>query len=81
MKSLICGSHCDNKKCKDCNIFKSEDDFYKYKNGDVYVKSISWNNRKMRCEFCNSEFNETYLTKHIKTFEKLTQIEQLRLMH
>ena len=67
MNSLNCG----NKKiCKGCNIFKSEEDFYKYKNGDVYIKCISCFNRKMRCEFCNREFNKTYLSKHIKNIHK-----------
>ena len=70
---LICGksneksvcSDCENKKrCKVCNILKT--DFYKYRNGKLYSTCIECFNKKVKCEFCNKEFNETYLSKHLK---------------
>ena len=47
-----------------CNILKT--DFYKYKNGKLYSKCIECFNKKVKCEFCNKEFNKTYLSKHLK---------------
>ena len=73
MKCVICGksneksvcSDCQNKKrCKECNILKT--DFYKYKNDKLYSTSIECFNKKVKCEFCNKEFNKTYLSKHLK---------------
>ena len=73
MKCIICGksneksvcSDCENKKrCKECNILKT--DFYKYKNGKSYSTCIECFNKKVKCEFCNKEFNKTYLSKHLK---------------
>ena len=73
MKCLICGksneksvcSDCENKKrCKVCNILKT--DFYKYRNGKLYSTCIECFNKKVKCEFCNKEFNKTYLSKHLK---------------
>ena len=73
MKCIICGksneksvcSDCENKKrCKECNILKT--DFYKYKNGKLYSTYIECFNKKVKCEFCNKEFNKTYLSKHLK---------------
>ena len=73
MKCVICGksneksvcSDCQNKKrCKECNILKT--DFYKYKNGKLYSTCIECFNKKVKCEFCNKEFNKTYLSKHLK---------------
>ena len=73
MKCLICGksneksvcSDCENKKkCKVCNILKT--DFYKYKNDKLYSTCIECFNKKVKCEFCNKELNKTYLSKHLK---------------
>ena len=73
MKCIICGksneksvcSDCENKKrCKVCNILKT--DFYKYKIGKLYSTCIECFNKKLMCEFCNKEFNKTYLSKHLK---------------
>ena len=73
MKCIICEksneksvcSDCENKKrCKECNILKT--DFYKYKNGKLYSTCIECFNKKVKCEFCNKEFNRTYLSKHLK---------------
>ena len=73
MKCFICGKSneksvcddCSNKKrCKVCNILKT--DFYKYKNGKLYSTCIEYFNKKVKCEFCNKEFNRTYLSKHLK---------------
>ena len=52
------------KRCKVCNILKT--DFYKYKNGKLYSTCIECFNKKLMCEFCNKEFNRTYLSKHLK---------------
>ena len=80
MKCLICGksneksvcSDCENKKrCKECNILKT--DFYKYKNGKLYSTCIECFNKKLMCEFCNKEFNKTYLSKHLKRCIKLLE--------
>ena len=58
-------SDCENKKrCKECNILKT--DFYKYKNDKLYSTCIECFNKKVICEFCNKEFNKTYLSKHLK---------------
>ena len=73
MKCIICGknneksvcSDCENKKrCKECNILKT--DFYKYKSIKIYSTCIECFNKRVRCEFCNKEFNRTYLSKHLK---------------
>ena len=73
MKCIICGksneksvcSDCQNKtRCKECNILKT--DFYKYKNGKLYSTCTKCFNKKVKCEFCNKEFNKTYLSKHLK---------------
>ena len=73
MNCLICGKSneksicddCSNKKrCKMCNILKT--DFYKYKNGKLYTTCKECFNKKVKCEFCNKEFNKTYLSKHLK---------------
>ena len=80
MKCIICGksneksvcSDCENKKrCKECNILKT--DFYKYKNGKLYSTCIECFNKKVKCEFCNKEFNKTYLSKHLKRCFKLLE--------
>ena len=80
MKCIICGksneksvcSDCENKKrCKVCNILKT--DFYKYKNGKLYSTCIECFNKKVKCEFCNKEFNKTYLSKHLKRCIKLLE--------
>ena len=47
-----------------CNILKT--DFYKYKNGKLYSTCIECFNKKVNCEFCNKEFNKTYISKHLK---------------
>ena len=53
-----------------CNILKEQSllktDFYKYKNGKLYSTCIECFNKKVICEFCNKEFNKTYLSKHLK---------------
>ena len=73
MKCIICDkssekslcNDCTNKRrCKECNILKT--DFYKYKNGKLYSTCIECFNKKVKCEFCNKEFNKTYLSKHLK---------------
>ena len=73
MKCIICGKSneksvcpdCENKKrCKECNILKT--DFYKYKNGKLYSTCIECFNKRVKCDFCNKEFNKTYLSKHLK---------------
>ena len=79
MKCLICGksneksvcSDCENKKrCKVCNILKTTNgtniNWYKYRNGKLYSTCIECFNKKVKCEFCNKEFNTTYLSKHLK---------------
>ena len=80
MKCIICGkrneksvcSDCENKKRrKVCNILKT--DFYKYKNGKLYSTCIKCFNKKVKCEFCNKEFNKTYLSKHLKICNKLLE--------
>ena len=80
MKCIICGksneksvcSDCENKKrCKECNILKL--DFYKYKNGKLYSTIIECFNKKLKCEFCNKEFNKTYLSKNLKRCIKLLE--------
>ena len=80
MKCIICGksneksvcSDCENeKRCKVCNILKT--DFYKYKNYKLYSTCIECFNKKVKCEFCNKEFNKTYLSKHIKRCIKLLE--------
>ena len=79
MKCIICGksieksvcSDCENKKrCKVCNILKT--DFYN-KNGKLYSTCIECFNKKVKCEFCNKEFNKTYLSKHLKRCIKLLE--------
>ena len=47
-----------------CNILKT--DFYKYKNDKLYSTCIECFNKKVKCEFCNKEFNKTYLSKNLK---------------
>ena len=73
MNCLICGksneksvcSDCVNRKrCKECNILKT--DFYKYKNGKIYATCKECFNKKVMCEYCNEKFNRTYLSKHLK---------------
>ena len=80
MKCIICGksneisvcSDCENKKrCKVCNILKT--DFHKYKNGKLYGTCKECFNKKVKCEFCNKEFNKTYLSKHLKRCIKLLE--------
>ena len=80
MKCIICGksneksvcSDCENKKrCKVCNTLKT--DFYKFKNGKVYSTCIECFNKKVKCEFCDKEFNKTYLSKHLKRCIKLLE--------
>ena len=48
-------------------------DFYKYKNGKLYSTCIECFNKKVKCEFCNKEFNKTYLSKHLKRCIKLLE--------
>ena len=80
MKCIICGksnkksvcSDCENKKrCKECNLLKT--DFYKYKNGKLYSTCKECFNKKVKCEFCNKEFNKIYLSKHLKRCIKLLE--------
>ena len=71
MKSLICGSDCVNIKCNVCNIFKSEEDFYKYKNDDVYVKCLSCFNRKMSVNFVTVKSIKIYSPKHNINIHKI----------
>ena len=86
MKCIICGksneksvcSDCENKKrCKVCNILKTTNgtniNWYKYKNGKLYSTCIECFNKKVKCEFCNREFNKTYLSKHLKRCIKLLE--------
>ena len=82
MKCIICGksneksvcSDCENKKrCEECTILKT--DFSKYKNGELYSTCIECFNKKVKCEFCNKEFNKTYLSKHLKTCLNNNQID------
>ena len=53
-----------------CNILKTTNgtniNWYKYKNGKLYSTCIECFNKKVKCEFCNKEFNKTYLSKHLK---------------
>ena len=63
------------KRCKVCNIL--ETDFYKYKNGKLYSTCIECFNKKVKCEFCNKEFNKTYLSKHSKRCIKLLDVYYL----
>ena len=47
--------------------------FLKLKKIYINIKMVMYKscfNRKMRCEFCNREFNKTYLTKHTKNFHQ-----------
>ena len=60
----VCSDYENKKRCKVCNILKT--DFYKYKNGKLYSTCIECFNKKLMCEFCNKEFNKTYLSKHLK---------------
>ena len=61
-----------------CNILKT--DFYKYKNGKLYSTCIECFNKKVNCEFCNKEFNKTYLPKHIeRCLIKRCLVEKLHL--
>ena len=74
MKCLICGKSnekspqcigCSNKqRCKECNILKTH--FHKYKNNKIYSTCIESFNKKVKCDFCNKEFNKTYLSKHVE---------------
>ena len=59
------------KRCKVCNILKT--DFYKYKNGKLYSTCIECFNKKVKCEFCNKDFNKTYLIKDLKRCNKLLE--------
>ena len=54
-----------------CNILKT--DFYNYKNGKVYSTCIECFSKKVKCEFCNKEFNKTYSSKHLKRCIKLLE--------
>ena len=63
-KSTLLCNDCSNKKHKECNILKT--DFYKYKNNRTYSICIECFNEKVKCEYCIKEFNETYLSEHIK---------------
>ena len=54
-----------------CNILKT--DFYKYKNGKLYSTCIECFNKNVKCEFCNKEFNKTYLSKHLKRCNKFLE--------
>ena len=53
-----------------CNILKTTNgtniNWYKYRNGKLYSTCIECFNKKVKCEFCNKEFNKTYLSKHLK---------------
>ena len=44
----------------------SNTNFYKYKNGKMYSTCIECFNKKVRCEFCNKEYNKSCLRSHIK---------------
>ena len=68
MKNL---SALNKKRCKVCNILKT--DFYKYKNGKLYSTCKECFNKKVKCEFCNKEFNKTYLSKYLKRCNKLSE--------
>ena len=52
------------KRCKVCNILKT--DFYNYKIGKMCSTSIECFNKKVKCEFCNKELKKIYLSKHLK---------------
>ena len=39
----------------------------------MYSTSIECFNKKVKCEFCNKEFNKTYLSKHLKRCNKLLE--------
>ena len=60
-----------------CNILKTTNgtniNWYKYKNGKLYSTCIECFNKKVKCEFCNREFNKTYLSKHLKRCIKLLE--------
>ena len=60
-----------------CNILKTTNgtniNWYKYKNGKLYSTCIECFNKKVKCEFCNKEFNKTYLSKHLKRCNKLLE--------
>ena len=61
-----------------CNILKT--DFYKYKNDKLYSTCKECFNKKVKCEFCNKEFNKTYLSKHIeRCLIKRCLVEKLHL--
>ena len=60
----VCDDCTIKKRCKDCNILKT--DFYKYKNNKIYSTCIECFNKKVICEFCRKEFNRTCLSKHIE---------------
>ena len=62
----LCDDCSDKKRCKECNIMKNCNTFYSYKNGKSYSSCKVCFNKKVRCEFCNKEFNESYLRSHIK---------------
>ena len=63
-ETSVCDDCSNKKRCEKCNILKT--DFYKYKNGKLYSTCIECFNKKVKCEFCNKEFNKTYLSKHIE---------------
>ena len=41
----------------------------------MYSTCIECFNKKLKCEFCNKEFNKTYLSKHLKTCLNNNQID------
>ena len=41
-------------------------EFYKYENDKIYSTCIECSNEKVKCQFCDKEFNKTYLSKHIE---------------
>ena len=55
----ICGSCKTEKVCQECNISKSQENFYKYKSGSVHNKCKDCFNKQVMCEFCSREFNKT----------------------
>ena len=39
----------------------------------MYSKCIECFNKKVKCDFCNKEFNKTFLSKHLKRCKKLLE--------
>ena len=63
-ESNVCDDCSSKKRCKVWNEMKM--DFYSYKNGKLYSTSKECFNKKVRCEFCKTEANKSYLRSHFK---------------